>query len=739
MPVSRTTATAALLLLLLLGTLAATATAHTHECIHDQIKDQPGVGPNAETIRVNYYDPAAAHHHGAKPDSPLPPGQGGDEDIAVHSVVEEAADENSRTFRAQATAAYGASFKAIRIKIFFDSGDCSASGDYSSCGHCDSIGQSVATFSSNRMQTCRSQDVLSSEKKSYMMDTLMPNAIAFYTKALNVNRTVGSLVVSGSGMCGSAPGTPVPSSHQSDGVSNVDFIVYVTAAPLFDSTAATVAWAVACRNDQDGRPLVAHVNFVPATLTNAATSTRSTVLQANDEATAVHEIAHALGFASPFFGSRGYVDTSGNRVATGGTTSIVSSALGKTVKYITSPRVVRESQAYFGCTTLVGAEIEDQGGAGTAGSHFEKRIFMEDSMSGISTSIESYHSKMLLAFFEDTGHYTANYAYADSRLTWGKNKGCDFTDTKCSGSNNRVNREWCWDETPKKSFCTHDYLGGGHCNIASYTADLASSFQHFVDTKKGGSLVHDDFCPIVLPFANKVCIDDTVADSQDIYGNTYGTGSRCFVSDTADAGFTLSTSVQQTRCFPVTCSVSGSLQLDVKGWVASCPIDGTAGAADVSQLDGKFSGSIMCPAASELNCFIGGAGGPTAVPTPRPTTNLSGQGEYATMAPPALPSTCALRIACAKSIRHTYPQCRKLADALLECFGTDCDGTMELYLDQLGVKQKCADKPQFRTECQEGAVGVAQLCQLAIGAAGGPSALAAAVGSVLVAVVMTVM
>lgn len=39
-----------------------------------------------------------------------------------------------------------------------------------------------------------------------------------------------------------------------------------------------------------------------------------------------------------------------------------------------TPRVREEARAYFNCSDLEGAEIESQGGAGTAFSHWEKRV-----------------------------------------------------------------------------------------------------------------------------------------------------------------------------------------------------------------------------------------------------------------------------------------------------------------------------------------------------------------------------
>lgn len=39
-----------------------------------------------------------------------------------------------------------------------------------------------------------------------------------------------------------------------------------------------------------------------------------------------------------------------------------------------TPRVVQEVRDHFGCDQLEGAELEDQGGEGTALTHWEKRI-----------------------------------------------------------------------------------------------------------------------------------------------------------------------------------------------------------------------------------------------------------------------------------------------------------------------------------------------------------------------------
>lgn len=45
------------------------------------------------------------------------------------------------------------------------------------------------------------------------------------------------------------------------------------------------------------------------------------------------------------------------------------------VQLMVTPRVVQEVRSHFNCSTLEGAELEDQGEEGTALTHWEKRVF----------------------------------------------------------------------------------------------------------------------------------------------------------------------------------------------------------------------------------------------------------------------------------------------------------------------------------------------------------------------------
>jgi len=672
-----------------------------HECVHDAVRRLPGYGANAERINVSYaFDTSAT----------------------------------TRSFAAQQSS----SFQSLRIQVFFDQGDCSAG----TCGHCTAVGDTVPTYeSAGATTTCQTDDVLTTEKRAYIVDRLMPAAKDFFQRALNVARVSGNLVVSGSSTCGQSPGTAIPASHQSTGVADADFVAYVTAVPKADRSSATVAWAAACRRDSADRPLVAHVNFIPAKLTNAVNLT--SVDQANDEATAVHEIAHALGFSAPFFGDRGHLALDGTTmVPSGGTTTATSSTLGKSVTYLTSPRVVREARAYFGCDTLIGGEIEDQGGSGTAGSHWEKRIFNDDSMSGISTGVLSYHSRLTLAFFEDTGHYTANYDAADTRMAWGKGKGCAFAENKCDTlGTNDDNSEFCFDTNTQNTYCTFDRLARGYCGVGDYGQALPSHQQYFSGAPSiGGAVYHSDYCPTVLPYGNRICIDPTTSDSQDVYGNTFSATSRCFDSNLLQSGRSTGSTRRETRCFVPECD-GVRLRILVKGVAVTCPADGSAGTADLSALNGQYSGSITCPQSSVFGCAAGvtppptsgggtsptpaatpsppaGPGTPPSTPTPQTAPTPAPNADLVpTPAPPSLPLSCADRVSCARTAMAMLPQCRGAARAIADCFGTDCDTQMENYLRAAGVYSNCtsnAAQTAYQGACIEGRAGVADLCYLAL-------------------------
>ncbi|EPB80257.1 hypothetical protein ANCCEY_00659 [Ancylostoma ceylanicum] len=73
-----------------------------------------------------------------------------------------------------------------------------------------------------------------------------------------------------------------------------------------------------------------------------------------------------------------------------------------------TPRVREEARQHFACDLLEGAELENQGGDGTALTHWEKRVFENEAMTGTHTQNPVY-SRLTLALLEDSGWYKPNY------------------------------------------------------------------------------------------------------------------------------------------------------------------------------------------------------------------------------------------------------------------------------------------------------------------------------------------
>lgn len=109
--------------------------------------------------------------------------------------------------------------------------------------------------------------------------------------------------------------------------------------------------------------------------------------------------------------------------------AVRKSHIKREINMMVTPRVVEEVRRHFNCSKLEGAELEDQGGEGTALTHWEKRILENEAMTGTHTQSPVF-SRITLALMEDSGWYKPNYSMAQP-LTWGKDLGCDFVMKSC--------------------------------------------------------------------------------------------------------------------------------------------------------------------------------------------------------------------------------------------------------------------------------------------------------------------
>ena len=84
----------------------------------------------------------------------------------------------------------------------------------------------------------------------------------------------------------------------------------------------------------------------------------------------------------------------------------------KTTHLLVTPRVRREVRRHFKCPSLEGGELEDQGDLGTAMTHWEKRLFGDEAMTGNHQQLELEGkiwreeqpiSRISLAVLQDSG------------------------------------------------------------------------------------------------------------------------------------------------------------------------------------------------------------------------------------------------------------------------------------------------------------------------------------------------
>eukprot|EP01137_Pigoraptor_chileana_P028441 Opistho-2@12427 len=381
------------------------------------------------------------------------------------------------------------------------------------------------------------------------------------------------------------------------GVPDSDFILYVTAVTT-NCAASTIAYANWCSQDQNDRPIAGYVNLCPSKVDPFAANVEDQVI------VALHEITHALGFSAalfPYFhdstgAPRTFRDRFGSPSAIHASyqntvKTAVDATLGKSVSKVVTERVVTELARHSNCSSITGAELEDGGGASTAGSHWEERVFNNEYMAG-SLKARPVISAMTLALLEDSNWYRANYAAA-STLTWGRKAGCDFFSKKCISTNADTGelqtsigdpRYFCVSNYNQQGFlcpldqaikgtcgigCTWDGGASAGCPRVRYNTAIPSNFQYFGDTNVGGNQPLGDYCSYWQGLNNGVC----------------STGSRCIMERQR---FVQSL---YPMCYAATCTVDNAgtriVRFDVGGTI-DCAVAGDVKTMD----DGRV---YVCP------------------------------------------------------------------------------------------------------------------------------------------------
>ena len=302
----------------------------------------------------------------------------------------------------------------------------------------------------------------------------------------------------------------------------------------------------------------------------------------------LHEITHVLGFSSSFFEYfQSYSSLLKNKTVNG---------LKRTL--FTGPNVIKQAKRHFNCDDIEGIELENQGGDGSVGSHWEARIMLGDYMISIDYP-EIVISEISLALLEDSGWYNVNY-YTGGLFRYGKGLGCDFLNKKCvysssDGYYTNFQREFCLKKGA--SICSAGNIDRGICYITDYYSPISSDYRYFKSIYRGG-FFYADYCPVSISFPSDNYYFYSRCDSKGKnmfnlsleYGETYGKNSICVLSSLKPNGYSEDTS-KSPRCHEViSCdSKSKTFILDIGDIQIKCN-----GNYEEIRVDG-YSGSIICP------------------------------------------------------------------------------------------------------------------------------------------------
>jgi len=383
---------------------------------------------------------------------------------------------------------------------------------------------------------------------AYIEDELAPPVASYLGSALRVKfPVVGKLKLGTSSVCGYSTPSVLKNGVDAD---------YVTILDSRAESSSTVATSRACFNAAGTkRPLIGTTNFNRNMFKEAK---GDVLVHEKNMYLLIHEIMHTLGFSRNAYDK--FIDENG-KTRKGHIKSV--SIAGKTRKVIDVPPLTQRLRKFYGCDSLPGAIMENDGGSGTADSHFERKFYVYETMAS-GGLFDRRVSEFSLALLEGSGWYVPDYNYAEP-FYYGRGQGCGFVNEKC-GASKAAFSEFC---TGSSRSCSPQGRSGGKCSS---------------DSKADG-------CKYVEPDVDYDCDNEDGADnarlpSLEVYGR--GTGSRCF---SGDLNTRKSSNGATSFCFKYDCVGEGS-NTEVNVFVGKDTVRCTKpGKVAIS----GFYGGINCP------------------------------------------------------------------------------------------------------------------------------------------------
>lgn len=351
--------------------------------------------------------------------------------------------------------------------------------------------------------------------------------------------------------------------------------LFITIYPENDQSTDYFAAATSCHlSTTDYRPVTG------AYILNLAFLKEGTLKEFLLFSTFAHEFTHILGFSSNLFDKyvqAGTKNTLGrDRVATRVNIG------GRSVDAIVLQEVVGYARWFFNCGNLPGVPLEDNGGEGSAGSHWEK-LFLPQEYMNPSVENPGIISEFTFALLRGSGWYKTR-RYAAQAYDWGQGMGCSHFEICPKGNG------YCEKSQVGSTVCSSEWRSFGVC---------------VSDTTFGNS------CPVKRSKEHS-CTLDGITDKRQ--GEYYGPGSRCVNyrggskchGVRCDAnGITIYTGQKSVHCSP---SESGQTKTTEVNHILVCP--------DYRDFCGELSKSCpqdcstrgLCLESKTCHCYSGWTG-----------------------------------------------------------------------------------------------------------------------------------
>ncbi|KAF5218682.1 hypothetical protein ECC02_008387 [Trypanosoma cruzi] len=490
------------------------------------------------------------------------------------AVVREVPRKGQGTMQAYTVATQddNSGWEPIRIKVFTE--DLKSTRRKKT--YCEKVGDECDNLLGEWI-TCTDEHVLSVEKKKLYTEKILPGAVKLHAERLLVKPTGRNITVP-SNLNEPCNHFAVPTEHRRYGVAAADLVIYASAGP--SNTESKAVWAATCNKWEDFRPSIGAINFDPRYMTDTAWSVRA----------AAHELAHALGFSKGSMEEKSIL-TSGHIVR------------GKVRKMVAGNHVQKKAKVHFGCDSLEGMELEDEGGTREqAIPHWKERHARDELMAPIVGA--GYYTALTMAVFADMEYYSVNWSMAEP-MGWGSGTGCDFLEKKCNATEDLAGKYphmFCDDSDKETLRCTSDRRYVGTCTA--------------IIVENEGSPADKDFCPVVSSYFHdasgikyNTCSDKGVTS---LPASLTGSDSWCMDAELLSKNDDGKHKSVKGVCAQVLCA-EGTVKVKYLGssGFQPCP-EGTE--ITVTLEDFEKDGKIRCPKYVEV-CTIAANGSSLVIPS----------------------------------------------------------------------------------------------------------------------------